>query len=122
MIGNFNNNGSVCTLQNIERIALKVAKHQLFLQSSYIRLAKPIEDEKAVLIIQNHDLKCFTWCLLAHQMKLPRNKNPFRDSKYEPYEHLVKLRNLKYPVTVNDIPTIVKLNDLSINVFAVEDK
>ena len=49
-------------------------------------------------------------------------KNHYRVSKSEPYEHLIKLGNVKYPVSVNDIPTLEKLNDLRINVFAIEDK
>ena len=83
-IENFINNGSGWTLQNIEHIELKVAKYKPLLPGSYIRLPKHIEDKKAVLNIQNQDLKCFTWCLLAHKLKLPRNEHPHRVSKYEP--------------------------------------
>ena len=121
-IENFINNGQVWTLQNIEHIELKVAKYQPFLPSSYIRLPKHIEDKKAVLNIQNQDLKCFTLYLLAHKLKLTRNEHPYRVSQYEPYEHLNKLGNVKYPVSVNDITTLEKLNDLRINVFLIEDK
>ena len=95
-IENFISNGSGWTLQNIEHIELKVAKYQPLLPSSYIRLPKHIEYKKAVLNIQNQDLKCITWCLLAHKLKLPCNENPQRVSKYDPYEHLFKLGNVKY--------------------------
>ena len=55
-------------------------------------------------------------------VKLSRNENPYRVSKYEPYEYLMKLGNMKYPISMKDIPIREKLNDLRINIFAVEDK
>ena len=61
----------------------------------------------------------FKWAVLAELH--PAADNPQRMENYLPYVHLYDFSNLTFPVPVSSIAPFAKKNDISINVYAVED-
>ena len=60
------------------------------------------------------------WAILSKLY--PATDHKERVTKYQPYEHKIKMKNIDYPVRIKDIPKVEKQNDLSINVFALENQ
>ncbi len=52
----------------------------------------------------------------------PANKDKQRVTKYKEYENEINMKGIEYPVSIKDIPKVEKQNNLSINVFALEDQ
>nr|CAI5842542.1 unnamed protein product [Callosobruchus analis] len=52
----------------------------------------------------------------------PKDKNVSRVSSYPHFSKVLKLGNIKFPITLKDIPNFEQLNGLAINVFTVVDK
>ena len=88
---------------------------------SYIELPEFIQNKKACINIKNEDNKCFLWSVLAHIFPVEKNAN--RLSNYIKHEQYINMKNIEYPIAINDIKKIEKLNpNLSINVFSYEEK
>lgn len=67
------------------------------------------------------DNKCFLHCVLAalYPIKGPKRTSP---KAYAGYEDTLQIDNLTFPVSLKQIPEFEKRNDLSINVFAADEK
>ncbi|XP_054718997.1 uncharacterized protein LOC129228343 [Uloborus diversus] len=102
-------------------VEVQMAKYAPLAGKSYIPLSKKIQAKKAVLNIQNDDAKCLLWCLLAHKKNFHRSVKPERVSHYIPHEADIKMEGVEYPVPVNKIGAIEKMNNLRINVFGCEN-
>lgn len=91
--------------------------------SSYIQLPQCLRNSMFGLVnIQNKDLKCFTWCILARQF--PATKDKERVSKYLQHENTLNMTGITYPVKADDkvIKKIEKQNNLSINIYTNEGR
>ena len=89
--------------------------------SSYISLPAVIHKKMACLNINNKDQKCFLWSLLASLHSVPHGQHPTRVTKYLPFENEIDMSGISYPVAIKDIDKVEAMNDLSINVFSLED-
>ncbi len=87
--------------------------------SSYIDLPKKIKLKKAVVNIQNKDNKCFLWSVLAHLH--PPQWKPERVEHYKKYKNTLNVNDLKFPMSLRDIPKFEKMNNLSVNVYGLTD-
>jgi hypothetical protein len=74
---------------------------------------------KGLINIKNNDEKCFMWCHIAHLF--PATKNKFRLSNYINHEKDVDYSGVKFPVTINQIKKIEKLNKINFNIFTLCD-
>uniref|UniRef100_T1IJJ0 C2H2-type domain-containing protein n=1 Tax=Strigamia maritima TaxID=126957 RepID=T1IJJ0_STRMM len=87
--------------------------------SNYFPLPRKLRDIGAIINPKNKAQKCFLYCIL---MSLhPIKTNPKRVTKYSKWIDEVKMGDVPFPVQLNKIPKIEKLNDFSINVFSFED-
>ena len=114
--------GSGFVLKEINEMQLDVAKYNPLRGSSYFPLPQSLGAKKAILNIQNfNDEKCLLWCLLAHKMKISKERKPYRVDHYISHENEIKMDNISYPVAYQKIPIIEKMNNIRINVSGYEE-
>ena len=116
-VDKFQERGSGYIFNKIKSVLVKQYKYKSQKASSYI----PLNFKSPNIInVQNKDNKCFLWAILSKLY--PASEHKYRVSKYRPYEDKINMKGIKYPVAIKDIPKVEKQNDLSINVFALENQ
>ena len=117
-VDKFQERGSGFVFDGIKSVKVKLYKYEYQRASSYI----PLQFKSSNIInVQNKkDNKCFLWSILASLF--PANKDKQRVTKYKEYENEINMKGIEYPVSIKDIPKVEKQNNLSINVFALEDQ
>ena len=117
----FSSNGSGWILERVEKITLKVAKKNLNKNGgSYIPTPKSIRNKNAVINVQNKDLKCFEYSLLAalHHGEL---KNPVRASSYKKWINKeFNMKEFPQPMPPKMIHKFEEKYSLSINLYHIE--
>ena len=114
---------STLVISEINSQYIDIIQYKPLKGSSYIELPNELKNPKMGLInIKNKDHKCFTYCLLYHLHQKKIKTNPQRVSNYKQYENTVDFTGINFPVSINDIPKIEKMNNISINVFGYENK
>nr|CAI5829836.1 unnamed protein product [Callosobruchus analis] len=88
--------------------------------STYVEMPKFIQNTKAVLNIQNKDQNYFLWCIVAALNPCVTNSN--KTSSYSRFSRILKYEGIDFPIVLKDIPKFEKMNNLSINVFTLEEK
>ena len=116
---NDNVEGSGFVIEKIIFLNVHIWKSDPLKASSYIDLPKEIKLKKAVVNIQNNDNICFLWSDLAHLH--PPKRNSERVTHYTKYENTLNVKDLKFPMSLRDIPKFDKMNNLSINVYGLRD-
>lgn len=87
--------------------------------STYIPLPSFIKRKHAVVNIQNSDQLCFQWSILSALH--PADHHVHRISNYISYINELHFDNIEFPMKIHDIPRFEKLNNISVNVFGVEN-
>ena len=87
---------------------------------SYLPLSKELKAKQGCLNIQNNDEKCFLWSILASLH--PVQRNSYRVSKYQEYEHGLNMSGIQYPVDIKDIGRFEHQKNISVNICGYEDK
>nr|CAH7734709.1 unnamed protein product [Callosobruchus chinensis] len=90
--------------------------------STFIDLPPFVRNSKSVINIKNNDPYCFLWSVVCALYPAPKDKNVSHVSSYPHFSKVLKLGNIKFPITLKDIPNFEQLNGLAINVFTVVDK
>ena len=72
-----------------------------------------------MLIFKTKIIKCFLWSVLAHLH--PPQWNPERVKHYKKYENTLNVKDLKFPMSLSDIPKFEKMNNISVNVYGLTD-
>ena len=115
-IDEFQERGSGFIFNKIKETKVKQYKYKYQTASSYI----PLQFKSINIInVQNKDNKCLLWAILSKLFPAPDHKQ--RVTNYLSYEDKIKMRGIEYPVRIKDIPKVEKQNNLSINVFALDD-
>ena len=114
----FQERGSGFVFNKIKSASVKQYKYNYQKASSYI----PLQFKSGNIInVKNlKDNKCFTWSILAKFY--PVNNHKERVTKYAPYEHLLNMSDIDYPVRIKDISKVEKQNNININVFALDNQ
>jgi len=63
---------------------------------------------------------CFAWSVVA--ALYPAEKYTERESSYPHYMTILNLTNIEFPMILKDISKFARLNAVSINVYAIENK
>ncbi|KYN22653.1 hypothetical protein ALC57_04943 [Trachymyrmex cornetzi] len=74
--------------------------------------------KRAVINVQSTDNGCFAWSVIAALH--PAQKNVERESSYPHYSTVLNLAGIEFPMTLSQIKKFEALNDISINVYAIE--
>jgi len=88
--------------------------------STYIELPKWIQLKKAVVNIKNNDQYCFLWAIKSKLF--PRSMHSYRISSYPDFRHHLIYQNFTFPMRLVDILHFEKINNLRINVYALDGK
>lgn len=117
-IDKFQERGSGFVFRNIKSVKVKQYKYDYQKASSYI----PLQFKSSNIInVQNkNDNKCFLWSILSKLYPASNHKQTV--TKYKAYENEINMKGIEYPVSIKDIPKVEKQNNLSINVFALENQ
>ncbi|XP_070168182.1 uncharacterized protein [Polyergus mexicanus] len=86
----------------------------------HIKLLREITMKRAVINGQSNDNACFAWSVVAALH--PAENHVYRESSYPHYTTVLNLQDIEFPVTVNQIKKFELINDISINVYSIEEK
>ena len=114
----FQERGSGFVFNKIKSALVKQYKYNYQKASSYIPLQ--FKSSNIINVKNLKDNKCFTWSILAKFY--PANDHKERVTKYAPYEHLLNMGDIDYPVRIKDISKVEKQNNININVFALDNQ
>ena len=115
----YEQNGSGWVFSNFVSVKLTLWHLDPLRASAIVPLPKWIRDKRAVTNVVCTGDDCFKCGVLAGLH--PAVDNPSRMENYLPYVNLYDFSNLNYPVPLSSIAPFAKKNDISINVYAVED-
>ena len=112
--------GSGWIMDYVKLIRLKLFRYQLLSGGKNINgLCKELINKRACLNISCADEKCFLYSCLAHLHKI--NKNPCRLKQYLKYEKELNVKNIHFPMTIDQIKVFEYDNPLlSINVLSYD--
>lgn len=101
-------------------VYLNTLKYNPLRGSSYSELPDFVKNSKSIINIKNTDDKCFLWCAIASR-HLPA-KHTDRVIKYKPFLGEFKYDDKDFPMPFNKIEKFEKANNLTVNVFTVDEK
>ncbi|KAK3735533.1 hypothetical protein QZH41_005010 [Actinostola sp. cb2023] len=115
--------GSGWQLDKVLHLDLGVVAYKPVEGASYLPLPKKIKNKKAVLNVQNDDLKCFLWSVLAAKHPIDRRDQPHRVNHYKPYESELNMAGIDYPVKIDQVKKFERQNPTtSVSVFGFEEQ
>ena len=118
-VGEFQERDSGWALERIISLVINLNKFEVGNGSSFIGLPEQISRKKACVNVKNmYDDACFMWSVVS--ALYPADINPDRTSSYPHYSTVLNLDNLEIPMPIQKIPKFEKLNQISINVYALE--
>jgi len=120
-IQSFQSQGSGWIFDKTIHWQLYVYKYKPLPGKSYIPTPKYIKFKHAVLNIRNVDNKCFLWCILAKLYPRGSRDHANQVFYYKKFEECLNMTGIKYPVKISDIDKFEKQNNISVNVFGVEN-
>ena len=121
-IQEFVQHGSGWIFQENVELSINIYRYKPIQGSSYIDLPKCIKYMQACINIKNDDMKCFLWCVIAHELKIDSKKNPERVHHYKKLENNYDDVSIHYPMTLSQIPRFEKKFNKAINVYAYDLK
>jgi len=107
--------------EGITHLKLGVVKFQPVAPSRHIPLPDRILKKRAVLNIKNNDNLCFLYAILAKLHHVPEYDHANRAAHYTPYLDELNVRGFTFPMHLNRISKFEEVNNLAINVFALDD-
>jgi hypothetical protein len=113
--------GSGFIFVDISSAILNIVKTRMHGGKSYIPLPQWIQNKACCINIKNEDDKCFIYSYLYHINRHNEKfkSHPERQSKYKKVIKDIDLSNIKFPVTLDQIPRIEKMFNISINIFEI---
>ena len=113
--------GSGWILKRVVALDTTIWKLNPLRGSTFHELPKWIIDKRAVINVRNHDAYCFKWSVLAalHQPTSETNRN--LTSSYTAYESKYDFSGLKFPVSLRQISIFENKNNLSVNVYGIDE-
>lgn len=87
---------------------------------SYLPLPPAIMRKQACVNVQNNDDACFAWAVVSALFPCARNTN--RVSSYPHYSTVLNVKDIEFPIRREDIKKFEKLNNISVNVYILDDK
>ncbi|XP_046387447.1 uncharacterized protein LOC124157025 [Ischnura elegans] len=118
--------GSGWTLREISGLELRINKYRPLGGSTFIELPKRIYDTKSVINVKNNDIYCFKYAIYSKYMAetAPRYlcSRVIKYIKDKNFETKYDWNCIKYPVILRDISKFEIKNNISINVFGIDEK
>ena len=115
--------GSGWSLVSIDGLQLRINDVNPLRGSSYIDLPTYIKNKKAVINVQNNDNKCFMYAILT-KFDNRMNKSKFSKKNFKNLEKKsgLNFKCINFPTPINQIKKFERINNVSINVYSLNDK
>ena len=117
-IQEFTNRGSGYYINDVDRLDVRIGQYNPMRGSCHMRLPQELFAKKAIVNIKNSDKQCFLWSVIAAIMKI--KVHPERVKQYEKFVKHINMKNLKFPMKLEDVPKFESNNNhlnIAINVF-----
>lgn len=88
--------------------------------STFVPLPEDIQKKHAVVNIVNNDEYCFLWSVTAALS--PLTKHSERTTSYPNFRDVLRYEGLEFPMILKNVPRFEKMNDLSINIYAITSR
>jgi hypothetical protein len=114
--------GSGWVLKNVLQVRIVISQFKVFAGGCINhRLPLHIRRKRACICVKGiTDNLCFLYAIAASLLMI--KKNAQRKAKYSKVIAAFSYSNIKFPVSQKDVVRFEKSNDISVNVYAVEDK
>ena len=122
-IDTYEQNGSGWILYELTQLQLTTWELNVLRgKGTFFPLPLWIQNKRAVVNVRNVDNKCFMWSVLA-ALHTPRTKRAPRNltTYYQKYITYYNFGMLEFPVAVKDIAKFENRNNISINVYGLEE-
>ncbi|XP_011867221.1 PREDICTED: uncharacterized protein LOC105561658, partial [Vollenhovia emeryi] len=116
----FQERDSGWALARIHNLIININKYNPLHAGCYVELPREIKLKKAVINVQSKDNACFAWSVV--DALHPAEKHTERESSYPDYITELNMQDIEFPMTLNQIKKFEHSNDISINVFCIENK
>ncbi|EZA48753.1 hypothetical protein X777_13146 [Ooceraea biroi] len=116
----FQERDSGWALSRILNLTINVNRHNPIHAGCHIKLPEKIKLKKAVVNVQSMDNACFAWAVVAALH--PAEEHVDRPSSYPHYTTVLNLKGIEFPVSLKQIQKFELLNDISVNVHAIQEK
>ena len=90
-------------------------RHHDIRTSSYFILPKSFCSSTSIVNIQNDDIYCFLWSIVALKYKVDNHRE--KVSHYKQNFHKLNQGDIQFPMKIKDIPTFERLNNLNKIIF-----
>ncbi|KAG8236633.1 hypothetical protein J437_LFUL016466 [Ladona fulva] len=116
----FQAKGSGWALSEVVGLELRINKYTPLRGSTYINLPVKIRYTKSVVNVKNNDAFCFKYAIWAKNI----DKDPQRVSKYDTrsFNNGYRWDCIEYPVDLKDVIKFERVNNITINVFGLDEK
>nr|XP_049699656.1 uncharacterized protein LOC126055254 [Helicoverpa armigera] len=116
----FEHKESGWSFKSVSHLEINVNKYCPMRGGTYLELPKKLKNSKSCINIQNNDNCCFLWSVVASLY--PVKKNVCRTNSYPHYSSIFNIEGMSFPVSYEDIKLFETNNNISINVYGVENK
>lgn len=102
-------------------LAVNINKYTPQRVGSYLPLPPAVQRKQACINVKNvNDDACFAWGIVS--ALYPAKTHVDRTSSYPYYEDVLNLEGITFPIQRSDIKKFEKLNNISINVYVMDEK
>ncbi|XP_050512833.1 uncharacterized protein LOC126888532 [Diabrotica virgifera virgifera] len=105
-------------LNRIVSLEVNINRYEIGNGSSYIKLPASIQKKRACINVKNSDQACFYWAIVS--ALYPAKAHKELPSSYPWYSTVLKTEDLEAPMPLHQISKFEKLNNIPVNVFALE--
>ncbi|KYM99013.1 hypothetical protein ALC62_10264 [Cyphomyrmex costatus] len=106
-------------LSRILNLTVNVNKLNPMRAGCYVTLPEKFKRKEAVVNVRSMDNVCFAWAVVA--ALYPAYNHVDRESSYPHYSKVLNFADIEFPVTLKDVAKFERSNDISINVYGIED-
>ena len=114
----FQERDSEWALLRIMNLTININKCNPMRAGCRFEVLREIIIKRAVINMRSMDNACFAWWVVA--ALYPAKRNADRESSYLHYTMVLNFQNIEFSITLKDITKFEHLNDVSINVYAIE--
>jgi len=116
----FQDRDSGWALSRILNLIVNMNKYNPLHAGCHIELSREIKLKKAVVNVQSVDNACFAWSVVA--ALYPTKNHVDRNSSYPHYATVLNLQDIQFLMTLKDITKFERLNNVSINIYGIEEQ
>ncbi|KYN05958.1 hypothetical protein ALC62_03104 [Cyphomyrmex costatus] len=106
-------------LSRILNLTVNVNKLKPMRAGCHVTVPEKFKRKEAVINVRSMDNACFAWAVVA--ALYPAERHAERESSYPHYSKVLNFADIEFPVTLKDIAKFERSNDISINVYGIED-